>query len=164
MAEPITRARLLRAWRVTEPVLWVGLLVMVVTVQWPVLKGWHFRLTGAPAPQAAVSWRTDFTAALTEARNSEKLVLLSFTASWCPSCVAMAHDVWPDAEVARAVEGACVPVTVDVDRDQHLSARFQVDAIPAVVLVDSDGRLVARHDGFLPRSGVLRFLREQTSR
>ena len=156
---PLLASRMLRAvWRRREPVGWAVLLAVVVTVQWPMLKGWYYKSTGAEAPASSIAWRTDFDGALAEARSANKRVLVDFSADWCPPCVAMKHDVWPHPQVARAVEAGYVALLVDADRDTVLAARYGVSAIPTVLLLDADGRLVARNDGFLPRSRMLRFL------
>jgi thioredoxin-like negative regulator of GroEL len=122
------------------------------------LKGWYYRAAGTPAPASALAWRTDFEGALAEARSANKRVLVDFSADWCPLCVVMKHDVWPHPAVAGAINAGYVPVLVDADRDTVLAARYQVSAIPTVLLLDADGRVVRRNDGYLPRSGMLRFL------
>jgi len=157
-AESSMRSALRTAWRRRKPVFWAALLAVVLTVQWPMLKGWYYRATGTAAPSSAVAWRTDLDGALAEARSSNKRVLVDFSASWCPPCVAMKHEVWPDADVARAIDAGYVPVMVDADRDNGLSSRYRVESIPAVLMLDADGRVVKRNDGYLPRSGMLRFL------
>jgi thiol:disulfide interchange protein len=156
---PIRRA-VRTAWRRREQVFWAALLAAVVLIQWPMLKGWYYKATGAETPPSTLTWRTDFDGALAEARATGKLVLVDFSADWCPPCVAMQHDVWPHPDVTGAVNARYVPLLVDADRDTVLGARYQVSAIPAVLLLDADGRVVKRHDGYLPRSGMLRFLAE----
>jgi thioredoxin-like negative regulator of GroEL len=89
---------------------------------------------------------------------ANRRVLVDFSADWCPPCVAMKYDVWPHPQVASAINAGYVPVLVDADRDTVLAARYQVSAIPTVLLLDADGRVVRRNDGYLPRSGMLRFL------
>jgi thiol:disulfide interchange protein len=156
-----TARRWLRSgWKHRETAFWLALVAIVLTVQWPVLKGWYYRATDAATPPSAVVWQDDLDAARAEARTSGKRVLVEFSASWCPSCVAMKHDVWPDPAVARAVEAGYVAVSVDTDRNGVLPARYEVDTIPALLLLDADGRMLKRNDGFLPRSGILRFLAE----
>jgi thiol:disulfide interchange protein len=147
-----------KAWRYREPVLWAAVMVLLVTIQWPALKGWYYRATGASAPASAVVWRSDFGGALAEARSTHKRVLVDFSASWCPPCIAMKHEVWPDPDVARAIGAGYVPLMVDADQDNGLSARYQVEGIPSVLVLDADGRVVKRNDGFLPRAGMLTFL------
>jgi thiol:disulfide interchange protein len=154
---PMQRA-LRTAWRRREPVMWTAIVALILTVQWPMLKGWYYGETGAAAPASSVAWRTDLGGALAEARSANKRVLVDFSASWCPPCVAMKHEVWPDPDVARAIDAGYIPVMVDADRDNGLSARYRVESIPAVLLLDADGRVVKRNDGYLPRSGMIRFL------
>ena len=141
-----------------ETLFWTALVVGVLVIQWPMLKGWYYKATGAEAPPSAIAWRTDFDAALAEAKLTNKPLLVDFSADWCPPCVAMKHDVWPHPQVAAAVNSAVVPLLVDADRDAVLGPRYQVSAIPTVLLIDAGGRVIKRHDGYLPRSGVLRFL------
>ena len=57
-----------------------------------------------------------------------------------------------------AISAGFVPVLVDADRDTVLADRYQVSSIPTILLLDADGRVVKRNNGFLPRSGMLRFL------
>ena len=152
------RRALAAVWARRETLFWTALVVAVLVIQWPMLKGWYYKATGAEAPASAIAWRTDFDAALAEARLTNKPLLVDFSADWCPPCVAMKHDVWPHPQVAVAVNSAVVPLLVDADRDAVLGPRYQVSAIPTVLLIDAGGRVIKRHDGYLPRSGVLRFL------
>jgi thiol:disulfide interchange protein len=147
-------------WRRREPLLWAALVAAVVTIQWPVLKGYYYRTTGAPAPAASIAWRTDLDAALAEARSANKRVIVDFSADWCPPCQTMKHDVWPHPQVTSAISAGYIPVLVDADRDTLLADRYQVASIPTILLLDTDGRVVRRNNGFLPRSGMLRFLTE----
>jgi len=139
-----------------EPVLWLLLAVFLVFMQWPMLKGWYYRAAGTPPP-SAVEWRVDFEAALTEARQTDRLVLVDVSADWCPPCIAMKHDVWSDPEVGRRVAASYVPLLVDADRDDVVSPRYGVSGIPTLLILDGNGRLV-RRASYLPRSGMLRFL------
>ena len=159
-SQPRWRGVMAAIVRRREPLFWTAIVLAVVAIQWPMLKGWYYKSAGIEAPPSAIAWRTDFDAALAEARAGGKRVLVDFSADWCPPCVAMKHDVWPRADVARAVTAAAVPVLVDADRDTVLGARYGVSAIPTVLLLDADGRVLKRHDGYLPRSGVLRLLEE----
>jgi thiol:disulfide interchange protein len=159
-AESSMRRALGTAWDHREPVMWAAIVVLGLTVQWPVLKGWYYSATATVAPASAVAWRSDLAAALAEARAAHKGVFVDFSASWCPPCIAMKHEVWPNAEVARAINAGYVPVAVDADQNNGLSDRYQVENIPTVLILDADGRVVKRNEGYLPRAGVMRFLAE----
>lgn len=148
--------RLRRAATRAEPWLWWGLLLAVLLIQWPMLKGFYYRTTNTPPPPTSIQWRTDFDAALEEARLTQKLVFVDFSADWCPPCIAMKHDVWPDPAVERAME-SYIPVLVDVDRDAAVSAKYGVRGIPTVLVLDATGRVI-RRASFLSASAMVSFL------
>jgi thiol:disulfide interchange protein len=152
------------AWKHREPFFWALLVALAVGTQWPALKGWYYRSAGVPAPKGGIAWQTNLPAALGEARAQHRLVLVDFSASWCPPCLAMKHDVWPDPKVVASVKAGFIPVTIDVDKDDSLSDRYDVPAIPAVLVLDGNGKIVRRHDGFLPLGGMLQFLTQPPGR
>lgn len=140
-----------------EMVGWAAIVAMVVFMQWPMLKGTWYKRTGAVPPPSAIAWNTDFEAALAQSARSGRPVLVDFAADWCPPCITMKHDVWPDPAVAAAVTDGYVPLRVDVDRRPDLAARYDVAGIPSVKLLDADGRVVAAAS-FLDARGMARFL------
>jgi thiol:disulfide interchange protein len=146
------------AWRRKETFFWVAIVGLAVTMQWPMLKGIYYRATGVQGTPSAIKWQTNLDAALAAAREQKRLVLADFGATWCPPCVAMEHETWPNRGVAAQVMGAYVPLKVDVDKDAAAAERFGVSGIPAILLIDADGHIVRRNDGYLPPSGLLDFL------
>jgi protein disulfide-isomerase len=152
-------ARLLR--RHGGKLIWVGLLALILAIQWPMLKGFFYKASGAPAPADGIAWRTDFDAALAEARQTGKPALLDFTADWCPPCKLMKHEVWPDAAVRRAVTDGTIPVLLDVDQPGSAQAarRYGVRAIPTLLLVDGDGNVLKRGN-YMSKDALIRFIEE----
>jgi thiol:disulfide interchange protein len=136
-----------------EVIAWLVLVAALVWWRWPVLKGYAYRLTGVQAAASAIPWSTDLDAALAEARRTGRPVLVDFTASWCPPCIAMKHDVWTDDEVERKVTARFVPVMIDIDRDPATSERYQVASIPTVLVLDAAGRVTFR-SGFMTPGDV----------
>jgi thiol:disulfide interchange protein len=123
------------------------------------LKGLAYRVSGIEAPASSIAWRGDFEAARAEAKASDKPVLLVFSATWCPPCNAMKHDVWPDAAVSQIVNSDFVPLYVDVDNPASVSIarRYGISGIPAVLVVDASGD-VLRQESYMSRSTALDFL------
>ena len=137
-------------------IVWTAVLTLLLSVQWPMLKGVFYRATGATAPPDGIPWRTDFAAAVAESKQTGKPVLLDFTASWCPPCQAMKHDTWPDAKVREVLTDKYIPVKVDVDTavNGELSSRYAVSSIPSIVVVDADGKVLKRGSFMSPRSMI----------
>jgi len=120
------------------------LLVMFIYLM-PIARGVMYR-TGLIAEPETVNWRTDFKAALAEAEANGRLVLLDFTASWCPPCQTMKHEVWPDEAVRQAVEAEYVPVLLDIDEPgpRRLAERYGVGSIPTIIVTDAQGNELRR--------------------
>lgn len=140
-----------------ERLLWTAVFALVLTMQWPMLKGVYYRALNVAPPPTQIEWLTDVDAALVEARRTHKQVFVDFSADWCPPCIAMKHDVWPDAQVARAVREGYVPLLIDMDRDSSTAERYGVRAIPTIMVLDTEGQVVRRAT-FLSKGGMLRFL------
>lgn len=144
-------------------VIWLLALAALAFVQWPMLKGMFYKTTGAPASESSIRWRDDFDAALAESKATGKPVLVDFSASWCPPCIAMKHDVCPEPEVEKAVADGYVPVLLDADDagSAEVAARYGVRGIPAVLVVDQNGK-VLRRESYMSRSRAIEFLETET--
>ena len=144
-------------WRAAA---WVMIGTAVLVLWWPILKGNYYKMSGSPAPADGIPWRTDFDAALEEARATGRPLLVDFTANWCPPCQLMKHETWPDRAVAAAVTDGFIPVLLDVDRPEAAApaTRFGVSALPAVLIIGGDGKVV-RNASYLDRRDMVAFLK-----
>ncbi len=142
-----------------EPIAWGVILLALLVWRWPLLMGWYHKAAGSPPPPSTIAWRADFDAALAEAQRTGRPVLVDVMADWCPPCIAMQHEVWPDDRVERLVAERYIPLQVDADTDTHVQARYGVRAIPTLLVIDARGT-VLRRATYLPTSGMLRFLQD----
>jgi protein disulfide-isomerase len=97
--------------------------------------------------------------ALAESAKTGKPILVDFTASWCPPCKVMKHEVWPDAQVAKAANDGYVPLLVDVDdpRNAAVAERYGIRGIPTVLVLDGKGK-VLRTGAYMSKDDMLGFL------
>lgn len=121
-------------------------IIAVIVMQWPLIRGMLYPALGIEPASSSIDWRTDYEAAQRKAAATGRLVLLDFTAGWCPPCRAMKYGVWPDDRVEALVHEHFVPVTVDVDQSRYaaLMRTYDVRMIPTIVIVDWSGRVLAR--------------------
>lgn len=109
----------------------------------------------APVPVTAPFVEATYEEALERARRDGRIVLLDFTASWCPPCKAMEETTWPDASVQEWIAREAVALKVDTDVQFQLAAQFGVNGIPAIVFVSAEGRELGRFVGYRDPAGFL---------
>lgn len=141
---------------------WTDLL-FVLLLAWilsPALKGLYYKSVAPSVPAGqSVSWGLDLSEALARSAQKGKPVLLVFTASWCPPCQVMKHEVWTDPAVRKLAETSYQPVLLDVDLEESRPAaqRYRVESIPTILVLDSKGE-VQRHASSMSVSATLEFL------
>jgi thioredoxin len=75
--------------------------------------------------------------------NAGKLVVVDFTASWCPPCQMIAPKF---AELATELEGTCVLVKVDVDENAEAAQACGISCMPTFQFF-KDGVKIAEIQG-----------------
>ena len=109
----------------------------------------------APAKGSGVQWLTP-EEGLRLAANSDKPILLDFTAEWCRPCHMLDAEVFQNPLVAKSINERFIPIRV-VDRRREegrntrevdaLQQRFGVRGYPTVVFADRGGER-ARMEGY----------------
>jgi thioredoxin-related protein len=97
--------------------------------------------------------------ALVKAQKNKQLVLIDFTARWCPGCVRFKNEVFPTNEFKNLTKNV-VKVEMDVDLFENFSVdqKFDIPGIPTLVVVNAEGQEIDRIVGFESFSRIASFM------
>lgn len=100
-------------------------------------------LLATPAlAQQGLHWETNLDAARNLAAQTNRLVLVHFTAKWCGPCQKLEQQVFSQPGFGQALAGQYVAVKLDADAHQVLVAEWGVDKFPTDVILTPQGQLV----------------------
>lgn len=90
-------------------------------------------------------YEDEFAFALSEAKKTGKLVLIDFSARWCPGCVRLEVETFP-TEAFQKLTNDFVKVRIDVDRFENavISEKFVIKGIPTLLVITADQEEVSR--------------------
>lgn len=118
-------------------------------------------------------WGLDFTQAVTESKQNNKLILLNFSGSdWCGPCIKLKKDVFESAEFKSFSTEKLVLVRADFprlkknqldkiqqDKNDILAEKYNPNGkFPLTVLIDSNGKILHEWDGY--QASVSKFVAE----
>src|SRR5690606_3532825 len=91
--------------------------------------------------------------------RKKQLVLIDFSARWCPGCVRYEADIFPTQEFKRATK-KFVKVKIDVDRFENfgLAERYKIVGIPTLVIVNWEEKEIDRLVDFAPIEKLTPFI------
>lgn len=103
-----------------------------------------------------IEWVSDADKGLEQAKRSQKLALLSFTAAPdCAGCTELDDEVYAEKDVVRFVTECFIPIKIDIKKQPESFAQFSVDWTPTIIIPDQSGRERHRLVGFLPTEDFL---------
>jgi len=115
-------------------------------------------------------WLTDYEAALSKAKEENKIILIDFQGSdWCPPCIKLNNEVLSTDDFKALAEKSLVLVVADfpkktklpeqqLEHNNALAKKFGIQYFPTVLLVDQNGEVLDKMVGF-PQGGVPGFLK-----
>ena len=89
-----------------------------------------------------IQWRQNLDQAKVEARETNRLVWLHFSADWCLPCKKLDTFVFANTSVIRAADRNTVSVRVDADTNESLIKELGVPRIPYDIVMTPSGRVI----------------------
>jgi thioredoxin 1 len=88
--------------------------------------------------------------------QSEKPVLVDFSAEWCGPCKMMAPIL---KEVKKELGDTTTIIKVDVDKNPQAASEFQIQGVPTLILF-KNGKPLWRQSGVVPKAGLVEIIKK----
>src|SRR6476469_2246929 len=88
--------------------------------------------------------------------QSDKLVLVDFSAEWCGPCKAMPPIL---KQVKDDLKDAVTIIKVDVDRNPATARAYQIQGVPTLILFRK-GKILWRQSGVVPAKNLQQIIQQ----
>lgn len=94
------------------------------------------------------------------AEESDKNIMLFFTAEWCSPCHIMKREVFADETVSNIINSKVVPVIIDVDDPKMADVvkLYEVGVTPVTIFTDAEGEVIDYAVGKINKKEFLKML------
>ncbi len=93
-----------------------------------------------------------------EMLQSNKPVLVDFTATWCGPCKMMAPIL---VDVKKEIGDAVSIIKVDVDNNPQAAQEYNIQGVPTLILF-KQGKQIWRQSGVVPKKELVQLLQKES--
>ncbi len=90
--------------------------------------------------------------------QSDKPVLVDFSAEWCGPCKMLAPIL---KDVKLEIGDAATIIKVDVDKNPQAASEYQIQGVPTLILF-KNGKPLWRQSGVVPKAGLVDVIKKFT--
>ncbi len=101
-----------------------------------------------------IFWGYNIDSAITVAAQSNKILMIDFTANWCPPCRKMEKETF-STELIVNKSDEFINIRIDVDKQGEVANKYKSNAnkyggigIPNILFIDKDKKVVRHIIGF----------------
>jgi len=115
------------------------------------------------APSNDITWTNDIESAQKLANNSDKNIVVFFTADWCSPCRIMKRKVFADNQVMKAINSKVVSVEINIDdpNSEALVKQYNIGATPTTIFINPEGKVMDYAVGKVEKTKFLEMLENQ---
>lgn len=92
----------------------------------------------------------------------DKNIIIKFSAIWCKPCEKLAPIYKNVAEFSMEKNNNLIFAHLDVDEQGALAQKYNISSLPTLIIV-KHGEEVARHEGTLSDSDLIKFINEYSN-
>jgi thioredoxin-related protein len=105
-----------------------------------------------PLVAQEVHWRHDYDAAMREAEQTARPLLLDFGTAGCSWCRKLDKTTFHAPVIVQLLNERLVPVKIDAEQNERLTQALGIQGFPCLVIASPDGKVQYRHEGYLDAS------------